>query len=121
VTEFRDAFLEQGELPGLLLFQTFVVQAQDCFIHDPGQMKDRVDLVLRWHTLVLILQGNSDLGFEEFFLFVRLLHYIFSVSKPVSKVKEENHSREIWGLLFRWNCRNMYEYVRLVRREEVGP
>jgi hypothetical protein len=50
-------------------------------------VKDRVDLLLGGYPAVFVVERNSNLGFEEFLLFIFLDHYPLIVSKAVSKVK----------------------------------
>jgi hypothetical protein len=50
----------------LLLLLAFEVEAENGFIHDTGQQKHPLYLFFFWYSSQLILESNSDLGFEEF-------------------------------------------------------
>jgi hypothetical protein len=55
--------LEDCQLPGFLLLLPFVMQAQDCFVHDPGEKKHLLDFFFFWNPAQLIMQRNGNFGF----------------------------------------------------------
>src|SRR3954454_16378401 len=79
--------LEDCQLPLLLLFLSFVMQAQYCLIHYSCQKKDFLNLFLTWGFPGLVLQGNGDLGFEEALLLLRDCSRTTIVAKLISHVK----------------------------------
>jgi hypothetical protein len=80
-------YFKRSPIARTFLFLAAVVQTEDGFVHHPGEVEDLFDLFFRGDPAVLVLERNSDLGFEEFLLFSFLCHYPFIVSKAVSKVK----------------------------------
>jgi hypothetical protein len=44
------------------------MQSQNCLIHYPAQKKYLLDFIFLWDSAEFIMEGNSDFGFEEFFL-----------------------------------------------------
>jgi len=66
--EHRDSLSENSQLSGLLLFLSFVVQSQNCLVHDAGKECHLLYLFLFWHSSQFVLQRYSYFGFEEFLL-----------------------------------------------------
>jgi hypothetical protein len=81
--------LEDRELPGLLLFLSLIVKAQDCLVHDAGKKSYLLYLLLFWHSSQFILKRYRDFGFEEAFLLL-VTHATNTVPKLTEFVKYWN-------------------------------
>ena len=63
-----------------------IMQTEDGFIHHPCEQEYLVDLLAVGNAAELVVEGDGDLGFEEFSLLLCGCH-ILSVSKLISIVK----------------------------------
>ena len=79
--------LEYRHLTVFLLLLPLKMQPQHRFIHHPAQKKHLLDLLNLRDSTEFIMEGNCDLGFEEFFLLFSTWHTTFIVSKLIIYVK----------------------------------
>jgi hypothetical protein len=78
--------LEDRELSLFFLLLPFVVEAEDCLPHHPGQEEDLVDLGFCWGFTGFVFDGDGDLCSEEpfllLFLHIRRFHYFKCIRNP---------------------------------------
>jgi len=66
------------------------MKSQDGLVHDPGQEEDLVDLGLFGYPAELVLEGTSDLGFEETLLLLGCgCHHLQCIKNPFGMSSRE--------------------------------